>query len=494
MRHVKIVLLGLILSLTFFSSAQVKPAIDRTVHFEISESSARFDAKGGTKTFSITASDPWKIKSNNASWCTLKKEDKLLTVTAKENVEFTSRSGFFVLECESKTLRVDVVQKAAELYLSLSTQELSYEASGGTKIITVATNGNWNVGTNNLSWIHLSKDGNELTVRVDSNPNATVRNGSFNINAGNIEKRVIVSQKFESISLSLSQQELSFDASGGARTITVTSNHSWSISTGMDSWGHLTQEGNTLKVRVDANQTTSSRTDWFEIKAGTMTKRVNVTQQAALITLSLSSQELTFEASGGTKTITVTTNGTWSIGTDLNSWGHLTKDGNTLRVRLDANSSSSSRTDWFTIKAGDVVKRVNVTQKGEIKPSATITSITQSHNQPYNMYTNCMKITVKFETSKLQNKRIYCYAYFYGADNVTPLHTQFGNQVSTSNSDTAPYEYTTFTMTLVMSYLDLNMAPGFSGYLTFDIVIKDSSGNVLARQDNNSFSYTRGWY
>lgn len=364
MRQVKIVLLGLFLSLTFFSLAQVKPSIDRTVHFEISENSARFEAKGGTKTFTITASDPWKIKSNNASWCTVKQENKLLTVTATENVELTSRSGSVVLECESKTLRVDVSQKAADLYLSLSTQELSYIASGGTKTITVTTNGNWNIGTNNFSWVHLSKNGDVLTVRIDSNPNTTGRNGSFYINAGNIEKRVNVMQKAESFSLSLSQQELDFDASGGTKTITVTTNHSWSISTGMYSWGHLTQEGNTLKVRVDANPTTSSRTDWFEIESGNVTKRVNVLQRAASITLSLSSQELSFEASGGSKTINVTTNGMWSIGTDMDSWGHLTKDGNILRVRLDANNSSSSRTDWFTIKAGNVEKRVNVTQKG----------------------------------------------------------------------------------------------------------------------------------
>lgn len=364
MRHVKTVLLGLLLSLTVFSFAQVKPTIDRTVHFEVSENSVKFSAKGGSKTLAITASDPWKIKSNNASWCIIHKEDRQLTITAQENLEFSSRSGYFVLECESETIRIDVRQRAAELYLTLSTQNLNYEASGGTKIVTVTTNGSWSIGTNNYSWVHLSKEGNLLSALIDSNPNTTERSGWFTVKAGSIEKQVDVLQNAEAITLSLSQQELIFDASGGTNTITVTTNTSWSIGTGMVSWGHLTQEGNALKVSVDQNTNTSSRTDWFEIKAGNVTKRVNVSQGAAPIALSLSSQELNFEASGGTKTITITTNSSWSISTDMVSWGHLSKDGNVLRVRLDPNTSSSSRTDWFKIKAGDVEKRVNVTQKG----------------------------------------------------------------------------------------------------------------------------------
>lgn len=289
--------------------------------------------------------------------------------------------------------------------------------------------------------------------------------------------------------LTVSSDLLSFDADGGSQIISVTSITDWQISVQPASWGHYTKNGNTLTYRVDPNSSSSKRTDWFEIKSGNITKRINITQKAGSITLSLSSYELNFEASGGTKTITITTNGTWYISTDMLSWGHLTKDGNNLKIKLDPNTNSSSRTDYFIIKAGNLERRVNVTQKGDNKPSASIVSITQSHNKPYNMYTTCMTIEVEFETNNLQYKKVYCYAYFYGADNRTPLHDQFFNHISISQSDTAPYENTFFTMTLVMPYLNLNMAPG-SHNLTFDIVIKDSSGKVLARQDNNSFQFS----
>lgn len=368
MRYTKITLIGLLLSLSFFSFAQVKPSIDRTVHFEISENSANFGAKGGTKTFVVKASDPWGIKNNNVSWCTLKKGEKQLIVTAKENSEFSPRSGYVVLECGAKTIRLDVSQRAAELYLTLSTQDLDFEAAGGTKNLTITTNGDWNIGTSNMSWIHLSKDGNSVTVRIDTNPNTIERSSSFTIKASNIEKQVNVSQKAGTIALLLSQQELVFGASGGTKSIVVTSTNSWSISTGMVSWGHLTQESNSLIVRVDPNPTSSSRTDWFEIKSGNMTKRVNVSQEAGLVTLSLSTQNLSFSSNGGTQTITISTNGNWSVGTDTYSWGHLSKNGDKLEVRVDPNTGVDSRTDYFTIKAGDQEKRVNITQ------SATVSS------------------------------------------------------------------------------------------------------------------------
>ena len=152
-----------------------------------------------------------------------------------------------------------------------------------------------------------------------------------------------------SLIMSLSSHELYYDASGGIQTIKITTNNgNWEISTGMVSWGHLSKDGNVLEVRIDPNTETSSRSDWFEITDGNLTERVNVTQEASEMTLLLSSNELYYDASGGTKTIDITTNnGNWEISTGMVSWGHLSKDGNILEVRIDPNIETSSRSDWF---------------------------------------------------------------------------------------------------------------------------------------------------
>lgn len=91
----------------------------------------------------------------------------------------------------------------------------------------------------------------------------------------------------------------------------------------------------------------------------------------------------------------------------------------------------------------------------------------------------------------MQYKTVTATAWFYQADNKTKLIAQDWSQVHSSYSGNARYESTTFTTELFMPYTGLNMAKGFSGTLTFDIVIKDNSGNQLAILENQSFTYTQ---
>lgn len=98
-------------------------------------------------------------------------------------------------------------------------------------------------------------------------------------------------------------------------------------------------------------------------------KRI-IEERNVLFSIFPSSVEI--DANGGSKTFTIDCGRTWSIDTNTNSWGHLTKQGNTLTLRVDANYSSSSRTDYFTIRSGSKTLRVNISQKG--KSTNTITS------------------------------------------------------------------------------------------------------------------------
>ena len=155
---------------------------------------------------------------------------------------------------------------------------------------------------------------------------------------------------------------LSFSDDGGVETITVTDEWSWDIVTNNTSWNHITKNGNQITVRVDKNTNTSSRSDWFTIKLGDEEKRVNIFQEGGPITLSVSSEKLEYRSSGGTQIITITTNGDWEIATSPASWGHLTKNGDQLTVRVDQNTSTISRNSHFTIRSGDKVKQINITQ------------------------------------------------------------------------------------------------------------------------------------
>ena len=683
----------------------------------VKPSSASFGAEGGTKTFAVNASGTWKITTNLTSWIHVTKSGNTVNLRVDKNNGSSQRTGTIEFVSGDKKVVVPIKQTGSTT-LSVTPDHLTYDSSGGSKTINVTSNNSWSIGTGIASWGHLTKNGNVLTVRIDPNNSSSTRSDWFSIKAGNKEKRINISQSGMSPSLSVSTNSVSFDYSGGTKTITVSTNGTWEIGTGIASWGHLSKDGNLLYVKVDKNTTTSSRSDWFTIKAGDKEKRINISQSGNSPSLSVSTDNVSFDYSGGTKTIAVSTNGTWEIGTGTASWGHLSKNGNLLYVKIDKNTTSSSRSDWFTVKAGNKEKRINITQKAnttsssknaiihsvkvdnnvdvsgkkglsvkvsfnvmgmkdkdgkvscyfydangkalldtnnsyctsgtpsyvavsrsikpgydnskytdyeitipyeelhlsntnyttlrvdvliwdysvtpiktlarkenttftcipdisylqvdgstsnrtkyfgesggreyysvstnassyetwgvpswcsienksssgftlvcdrnsnrnsrsnwmlvkaagkEIRiditqaassgPTTTITSIEQFHNV-FNGYVKGMNIKLKFDVSGMQGRRIKATAWFYYADNTTKLNNAYGGQVQVSNSDTAPYENTTFTMTLFMPYKGLNMAYGWRGPLSFNIVIYDDYGNELARRNNNTFTYS----
>lgn len=79
---------------------------------------------------------------------------------------------------------------------------------------------------------------------------------------------------------------------------------------------------------------------------------------------SVSKTDLSFGANGGSEIITITSDAVWSVSVNPDAWGHLSRNGNTLTLMVDQNSTSSTRSDYFKIKSGDNEIRVNINQSG----------------------------------------------------------------------------------------------------------------------------------
>ncbi len=207
--------------------------------------------------------------------------------------------------------------------------------------------------------------------------------------------------------------------------------------------------------------------------------------------LRVSDDDIYISADGGSREITVYTDGDWYVEVDVASWGHLSKYSDSVTLRIDPNSSSSSRTDYFVLKSGDYTKRINITQYGNNKPSGNITRVWVDHNVYYNGAKG-MKIHASYDVENMKDKYVYMYTYFYYGDNITPLRNPYGNNLSMSSSGVAPYESTTFNDTWhFIPYTNLNMQPGYGSIdLSFDVSIKDTNGNQLDRDENNRFTLT----
>jgi hypothetical protein len=88
-------------------------------------------------------------------------------------------------------------------------------------------------------------------------------------------------------------------------------------------------------------------------------------------TLSVSKESLTFTSSGGNETITITCNASSYSINGLPSWCAVQKYTEHFVVTCSANSATTTRTDYFTVAAGNKTKRINVSQDGKTITTAS---------------------------------------------------------------------------------------------------------------------------
>lgn len=518
-------------------------------YFSISSQYASFGSDGGNRTFTVSSSAAWKISVNTANWGHLSRSGNTLYLRVDANNSSSSRTDYFIISSGSKSIRVDISQGKRNS-LTVSTESLSFSSAGGSRTITVNSSSSWKIGTKTYDWGHLSTNGNTVTLRVDANTSTNSRTDYFTIKSGNLEKRINISQSgytqttsnngtIKSVYVSNDADvdgekglsvKVSFDVSGmkghNGRVSCYFYDSNGNALIDRNNRYHTSgtpsnvSSGEDIKPRYD----NSTYTD-FEIKipyselhlsstysrtlrvdvivwdyysgSGKEVARKDGTTFTCVPNVSYLKVDGTttdkskyFGESGGREYYSVSTSAstyeTWGVP----SWCRIEdKTSSGFTLVCERNTNRSSRNDYMKVKAAGKEIRIDIEQAASSGPTASITSIEQVHNI-MNGFVKGMNIKLKFDVSGMQGRTVRATAWFYYADNSTKLNNAYGNQVSVSKSDTAPYENTTFTMTLFMPYQGLNMAYGWSGSLTFDIAIYDSSGNKLTRQDNNSFTFS----
>ena len=109
---------------------------------------------------------------------------------------------------------------------------------------------------------------------------------------------------------------------------------------------------------------------------GNVTNWINKCDAALSPTLSVSKSQILCSASGTTQYITVTSNTTWQIERQTGTMYSVTKNGNTLTVRINANTSTAAREDYFNVKTtdGKIVKKITLKQSGKIISNSSTSS------------------------------------------------------------------------------------------------------------------------
>lgn len=452
--------------------------------------------------------------SSSEDWINCRVSGKTLYISANTNpkgersatITITAHSSFFGSELsDRKQETITVSQETGYAsHLSVSNDDIYLTANGGNESLTVNTDGIFTVSTLPASWITASVNGNTLNLDYTEN-SGTVRSSYLIISSGTKSKRIDITQAGKlATKLYVPSENLTFNANGicketttgireidgGGRAFDVDTDGFLEINSYLGDWGTLYLTGNTILIYIKENPNSSTRSGYFIVKSGSIEKRVNILQDAKTATLLEASRtNINISHTGGTRTITVECDDNWEIGVGTARWIDLSTSGNTITLEIEENPDIESRDDYFTIKSGNLEKRITIEQSGNNKPRASIDRIWVDHNDYYNGYKG-MRIHVDWNVTNCRNKTIYIVYEFYKSDNQTSINL-YGISKSQLQYKLKP-EYTETSYSdswQFIPYASFNYLP--SGDYSFDVVIKDDSGKTLVRNENNTFTLSR---
>lgn len=191
--------------------------------------------------------------------------------------------------------------------------------------------------------------------------------------------------------LSLSKGNLSFTALGGNETISVSGNSTNYNVEQLPTWCTVKKYSTHFVITCNSNPSASSRNDYFIVKAGNKSERVNVYQVGGQntknknqpTTLSVSMQYVYFEKTGGNSDpIKVYSNAKEYSISMTPSWCTIKYYAGYFTIVCEVNYSKP-RSDWFYVNAGDKQVKIVVSQKGsDISNKVSI----KTKSNPTNLY------------------------------------------------------------------------------------------------------------
>lgn len=177
----------------------------------------------------------------------------------------------------------------------------------------------------------------------------------------------------EEPTLTLSTHDLSFDNAGAEQSVTITTNQNrWSASSPKEGdWVELSQNGNSLTVKLAPNAQGKSRQSIVLVNAGGIQEKIKITQSAADIVLEARPESISLPQAGGTKTLDISSNTEmWTASLDQEvDWLSIQARPSSGVILLEAqpNETSEVRQVKLIAKSGTKVIEVNISQEGKQK-------------------------------------------------------------------------------------------------------------------------------
>lgn len=232
---------------------------------------------------------------------------------------------------------------------------------------------------------------------------------------------------------------------------------------------------------------------------------INRCDAALTPTLSVSNSYLSFSSSGGTQSITITSNRSWILSATGSQMFSVSSYGNSVTIRCNENTSTSSRNDYFIVQTTDGSKsiRINVSQSAAQGNTPTSYQVSQmrakinSVRVEYNVMNNGvkgMRIHVNFNCDNMRTFKGWCIVWFYNANGTnmknysSSTYTSRDNFVGVWDTFISPYDSAVYSDFVL--FIPNSAITGRGQNLYFRVSIQEyTTDKVLCYSDRQYFSF-----
>ena len=338
----------------------------------VNPTSINYEIDGGVQYITMTTNKNWT--SSFPSWLTVSAVDVntgdnvntqagsagsyRFTIVANPN-SGTQKSGNIVFTANDRTATVSVMQAGNGAYIIVPTAITFDNNSQRTATIDVLSNTAW-TATTDVDWISNIRPstgtGDEtISFYVSKNTSYEDRSASIRVRAidGSVEQLVTITQpSIKYINITPSNVTTNGTGITNTTVFTVSANTSWTASTDAD-WITLTQTTGSgvagIVAIYPANDSSEDRVAHITVTNGNITGTAQL-KQKRIVHTSISPTVLTFNVTGGSQTVTVTSDGNWTV-SSIASWitASTTAGTGNGTVTFTVGNTSAERSDSITI-------------------------------------------------------------------------------------------------------------------------------------------------
>lgn len=347
----------------------------------VSSNSFSVNSNNNTYSFTITSNMNWTITSDQ-SWCipsiAAGSNNQTISFDVLENATNQNRNATIIVKSGNLIQQIIITQTGTNQTLAVSNNSFIFGPEAGASDFLITSNTAWSISSNQ-SWCNISttSGSNNKTISFSITPNTSTqsRTAIIIVNSSALSVQITVTQegRTEVIpTLSVSPETISVTAIEQTSIFDISSNTDWTISSDQSWCTPAVISGNgdkTISCSISENTQSQSRTAIITVSAGSISRKITMTQAGKEIpTLSLSRESISVTANEQMFSFDISSNTNWTISSDQSWCTPAVTSGNgdkTISCSVSENIQSQIRTATLIINVEGLSKRVIVTQSGE---------------------------------------------------------------------------------------------------------------------------------